>query len=312
MLKYIFFVSKYCILLFYFGTMKNHLLILLLFSSFFSFPQSKTERYIEQYSQISVDEMNKYNIPASITLAQGILESGNGESRLATQGKNHFGIKCHSNWNGKTIIEDDDEQGECFRKYGKVADSYRDHSLFLTERGRYSFLFEYQKTDYKKWAEGLKEAGYATNPNYPTLLIDLIERYDLTRFDKEGGQQKNLFVTHTYGFPFLYGVGLNYMKSGKYYITAELNSSFIFSGVAVGGGFHLFDKMYSSLSINGIYSLFSKDENQRLDFAVSPQLNYLLDTRNKKILISAGVLFPFKDIIKKKIFPTFSLTYLLP
>jgi len=273
--------------------------------------QNKTEGYIQKYNSIAVNEMDRYGIPASITLAQGILESGNGESRLAVEGKNHFGIKCHSNWNGKTIIEDDDEKGECFRKYSKVSDSYRDHSLFLTERGRYSFLFEYQKTDYKKWAKGLKKAGYATNPKYPTLLIDLIERYDLSRFDNRGGQQKNLFVTHTYGFPFLYGVGLNYIKTDNYFITAELNSSFVFSGVAVGGGLHLFDKMYGSLSVNGIYAMYVKDKTQRFDFAVSPQLNYMLDTKNKKILISAGVFFPLKGVIEKKVIPTFSLSYLL-
>ena len=138
----------------------------------------------------------------------------------------------------------------------------------------------------------------------------MIEKYDLIRFDKGDSQQKNLFVTHSYGFPFLYGVGLNYMKADKYFITAELNSSFVFSGVAVGVGLHLFNKMYGSLSVNGIYAMYAKDETQRFDFAVSPQLNYILDTKNKKILISAGVLFPFKDIIKKKMIPTISLTYL--
>ena len=291
--------------------MKKCLLILLLFSSFLAVAQSKTENYISKYSSAAVAEMERYGIPASITLAQGILESGNGESRLAVKGKNHFGIKCHSNWNGKTIIEDDDEKGECFRKYSKVSDSYRDHSLFLTERGRYSFLFEYKKTDYKKWAKGLKKAGYATNPKYPKLLIDLIERYDLSRFDKGAGQQKNLFVTHTYGFPFLYGVGLNYLKEDKYFVTAELNSSFVFSGVAVGGGLHLFNKMYGSLSLNGIYDMYVKDETQRFDFAISPQLNYMLDTKNKKILISVGVLFPLKGVIENKVIPTFSLSYLL-
>ena len=173
--------------------MKKCLLIVFLFPFFLVVAQNKTEAYIEKYSQMSVDEMNMYNIPASITLAQGILESGNGESRLAVDGKNHFGIKCHSNWNGKTIIEDDDEKGECFRKYDRVSDSYRDHSLFLNERGRYAFLFEYNKTDYKKWAKGLKKAGYATNPKYPTLLIDLIEKYDLSRFDKGAKSKKNLY-----------------------------------------------------------------------------------------------------------------------
>jgi hypothetical protein len=291
--------------------MKKWIFILLLFSSFLVVAQNKTERYIEKYQSVAIAEMDRYGIPASITLAQGILESGNGESRLATEGKNHFGIKCHENWNGKIIIEDDDEKGECFRKYSKVADSYRDHSLFLTERGRYSFLFEYQKTDYKAWAKGLKKAGYATNPKYPTLLIDLIEKYDLSRFDNGEDQQKNLFVTHSYGFPFLYGVGLNYIKKDNYFIIAELNSSFVFSGVAVGGGLHLFNKMYGSLSVNGIYAMYAKDESQRFDFAISPQLNYLLDTKNKKILISAGVLVPLKDVIKQKMIPTISLTYLL-
>lgn len=273
--------------------------------------KNKTVKYIEKYSSMAVDEMNKFGIPASITLAQAILESGNGESRLATDGNNHFGIKCHKNWKGKTIIANDDKKGECFRKYRKISESYRDHSLFLTENRRYSFLFELEKTNYKAWAKGLKRAGYATNPKYPDLLVDLIEKYDLSRFDRDGGQQNNIFVAHSYGFPFLYGVGLNYIKTDKYFIAAGLNSSFIFSGVAVGGGMHLFDKMYGSLSVNGIYSMFAKDENQRFDFAISPMINYLLDKKKKKIFISAGVLFPFKDIIKKKIIPTFSLTYLL-
>ena len=128
--------------------------------------------------------MKEYRIPASITLAQGILESGSGNSRLAVKGNNHFGIKCHSDWKGKTIHEDDDEKQECFRKYKKAEDSYSDHSKFLTQRGRYSFLFDYETTDYKSWAYGLKKAGYATNPKYPELLIRLIEKYELYKFDK--------------------------------------------------------------------------------------------------------------------------------
>ena len=164
-----------------------------LFSNLFLFTQNKTEVYISNFKDIAITEMNQFGIPASITLAQGILESGNGESRLATEGKNHFGIKCHDNWNGETIIEDDDEKGECFRKYEKVADSYRDHSLFLTQRERYAFLFSLSPTKYKSWAKGLKKAGYATNPKYPSLLIDLIEKYNLDQFDKAGEQQKNLY-----------------------------------------------------------------------------------------------------------------------
>jgi len=282
-----------------------------MFLTFGAYAQNKTDIYISEYSKIAIDEMNRFGIPASITLAQGILESGNGESRLAIEGKNHFGIKCHDNWNGNTIIEDDDEKGECFRKYNNISDSYRDHSLFLTERGRYSFLFDYNKTDYKKWAKGLKKAGYATNPKYPTLLIDLIEKYDLSRFDHGYEKDRKFYFTHSYGFPFLYGVGLNYMREDNYYITVELNSSFVFSGAAVGGGLHLFNKMYGSLSVNGIYAMYVKDESQRFDFAISPQLNYMLDTKTKKILVSAGVLFPLKDVIEKKVIPTCSLSYLL-
>lgn len=134
--------------------------------------------------------MKEFKIPASITLAQGILESGSGNSNLAKNANNHFGIKCHKGWTGKTFIMDDDEKNECFRKYKDPADSYRDHSEFLTQRGRYSFLFEYETTDYKSWAKGLKKAGYATNPKYPQLLIGLIEKYELYQYDRGGKPKK--------------------------------------------------------------------------------------------------------------------------
>lgn len=142
-----------------------------------------TEEYIKKYKDIAVTKMKEYKIPASITLAQGILESGSGNSILAVKANNHFGIKCHKDWTGKKFFMDDDEKHECFRKYKDAKDSYRDHSLFLTTRDRYSFLFGYDITDYKKWAYGLKKAGYATNPNYPVLLIHLIEKYKLYKYD---------------------------------------------------------------------------------------------------------------------------------
>ena len=137
-----------------------------------------------------MDEMLQYGIPASITLAQGILESGAGKGRLAVQANNHFGIKCHD-WNGKKIYHDDDEEDECFRKYDNPEYSYRDHSMFLTNRGRYSFLFDLKKDDYKRWAKGLKNAGYATDPKYPQKLIDLIERYELYKYDNIVLKKKN-------------------------------------------------------------------------------------------------------------------------
>lgn len=143
-----------------------------------------TTKYIETYKNIAIKKQKEYGIPASITLAQGILESGSGNSKLARKANNHFGIKCHKGWNGKTYHMDDDAKHECFRKYKKAEDSYRDHSEFLTQRGRYSFLFEYKTNDYKKWAYGLKKAGYATNPKYPQLLIKIIEKYNLDKYDK--------------------------------------------------------------------------------------------------------------------------------
>jgi hypothetical protein len=143
--------------------------------------------YIEKFKDIAILEMRAHRIPASIKLAQGILESGDGKSYLATSANNHFGIKCHTDWKGKRVYHDDDEKGECFRKYRDPAESYRDHSLFLVERGRYRALFDLEISDYKGWAKGLKAAGYATNPKYADLLIRIIEDNQLYLFDMETG-----------------------------------------------------------------------------------------------------------------------------
>jgi len=143
----------------------------------------RVNNYVATFSPIASEEMKMYDIPASITLAQGILESGMGYSRLAVAANNHFGIKCHNEWIGKRIYYDDDKKGECFRVYKDPRKSYRDHSLFLTNRSRYNFLFDLKINDYKGWAKGLKKAGYATDPKYPDKLISLIERYGLNRFD---------------------------------------------------------------------------------------------------------------------------------
>ena len=148
------------------------------------------EAYIKKYCNIAMREMNDYGIPASITLAQGILESAAGTSRLAVQANNHFGIKCHNDWSGEKIFHDDDKNNECFRKYTRAEESFIDHSQFLKDRPRYSFLFELDKTDYKAWAKGLKQAGYATDPNYPNRLITLIEKYELYKYDKESFTSK--------------------------------------------------------------------------------------------------------------------------
>jgi flagellum-specific peptidoglycan hydrolase FlgJ len=144
------------------------------------------EDYIERFKAIAIKEMNSSGIPASITLAQGILESGNGNSSLARDANNHFGIKCTPEWNGRTILKDDDAKDDCFRVYTSPEESFRDHSEFL-KRKRYASLFELDKNDYRGWATGLKAAGYATNPRYAELLITLVDRYDLSQYDRKEG-----------------------------------------------------------------------------------------------------------------------------
>jgi flagellum-specific peptidoglycan hydrolase FlgJ len=154
--------------------------------------EERTHWYVNTYSKIAINEMNKYNIPASITMAQGILESNSGNGPLALKSNNHFGIKCHKGWNGKKVYHDDDAKGECFRKYKNPEKSYRDHSIFLETRDRYNFLFNYSKKNYVKWAKGLKKAGYATDPKYAEKLISIIERYELWKLD---GSKKPLNKT---------------------------------------------------------------------------------------------------------------------
>ncbi len=140
-------------------------------------------QYFEKYHEMAIEEMQRGGIPASITLAQGALESGDGNSSLAREANNHFGIKCHNDWTGKKVYKDDDARDECFRKYLSVEDSYRDHTDYLKSKSRYAFLFELKLTDYKGWARGLKKAGYATSPTYADRLIKIIEDFDLSRYD---------------------------------------------------------------------------------------------------------------------------------
>lgn len=146
--------------------------------------------YIEKYQSMAVSEMKRSGIPASITMAQACLESDDGNSTLAVNGNNHFGIKCHNTWTGEKIYKDDDAKNECFRKYRKAEDSYKDHSDFLMNTRRYAALFELKGNDYKGWAKGLKEAGYATNPKYPEMLIKIIEDNSLHELDKGNQRSK--------------------------------------------------------------------------------------------------------------------------
>ena len=254
-----------------------------------------------QYSDIAINEMKKYNIPASVTLAQAILESGSGESRLALEANNHFGIKCHQNWTGDIIIADDDKEGECFRKYSKPFESYRDHSLFLIERSRYSFLFLLNSDDYKGWAKGLKKAGYATNPKYAKLLIDLIEKYNLSKFDNTIPTH-NFYFAHSYGLPYLSGLGAYYF-TGKSLYTIEVNTSFLFSETHLGYNYKLLNKLYAGTNTGIIYCP-SKEKD------LIPQVSTELFYRKQKVLIRIGVQLPLDDI-EYKIIPFLKLTYLV-
>ena len=163
----------------------SRLIITLLCIHLIAFSQIRNQAYlsyIEQYHLLAERQQNEHGIPASIVLAQGLLESGAGQSEFAKASNNHFGIKCNE-WAGEKIYHDDDQKGECFRKYDQVLDSYEDHAAFLKNRPRYSFLFDLNPADYQGWAHGLKKAGYATDPTYASKLISIIEDYDLHRFD---------------------------------------------------------------------------------------------------------------------------------
>ncbi|NDP21656.1 MAG: LysM peptidoglycan-binding domain-containing protein [Paludibacter sp.] len=171
--------------------MKSQLRSIILFStllfSLLTFSQIQNQSYllyIDQYHQIAVRQQKEHGIPASIVLAQGLLESGAGKSELSKASNNHFGIKC-TDWAGEKVYHDDDEKGECFRKYNQVLDSYEDHALFLRNRTRYASLFQLKPTDYEGWAFGLKRAGYATDPSYAFKLISIIENYNLQKFDTQ-------------------------------------------------------------------------------------------------------------------------------
>lgn len=199
------------------------LLILILLSGFvFAQPSEyKMTRveYIQKYKDDAIKEMHMHGVPASITLAQAMLESGDGNSALAVYANNHFGIKCHAEWVGKSYIQDDDERNECFRKYNNVYESYADHSMFLRTRPRYSFLFELNTTDYKAWAYGLKKAGYATDPNYAEKLIEIIEKHNLSQYDvlvvmpvtKQENQKDNPNIKFPSEFKILYNNKVKYV-----------------------------------------------------------------------------------------------------
>jgi LysM repeat protein len=191
------------------------------------------QQYIDQYKDIAIEEMKKWGIPASITLAQGIFESGAGQSELALKGNNHFGIKCHG-WQGRTIYHDDDRRGECFRAYSSPYESYEDHSRFLVNGQRYRSLFSLKKTDYQGWARGLKAAGYATNPRYANQLIELIQLYRLYEYDK-AKDYDHFLSEHTKDKP-VQGRQLHPIKmyNKNYYVYARRGDTFRLLGEETG------------------------------------------------------------------------------
>ena len=219
--------------------MENRLVLFLLIFSFQLSAQNMTRNeYVDKYKDEAIYQMKKYKIPASITLAQGILESGDGNSELAKKSNNHFGIKCHSDWEGDRVYHDDDKKNECFRKYNKVRDSFDDHSEFLL-RPRYASLFEYALTDYKSWAKGLKKAGYATNPNYAKHLIKIIEENELHKLDDEVEVQsdKLIYSGFSLGWTDLIAQSVLYKNDKKeYYLNLRTTASIDNIAFMLGGG----------------------------------------------------------------------------
>lgn len=192
---------------------------------FITFKIDDIPDYIATFSEIAQLEMRAYGIPASITLAQGLLESGYGKGELAGKTNNHFGIKCHKGWQGDYDFHDDDAKGECFRKYNHPMYSYRDHSTFLSTRSRYAFLFDYDTTDYKNWAKGLRKAGYATDKKYPQKLIYLIEKHQLYRFDgdipRSVHKKNNQVVAKTNAIHIVRKGDTLYSLAKRYYVSID-------------------------------------------------------------------------------------------
>lgn len=192
------------------------------------------QQYIDQYKDIAIEQMQRYKIPASITLAQGLLESGAGRSELTRKANNHFGIKCHNDWTGPTSYHDDDARGECFRAYSSAYESYEDHSRFLAGSRRYSQLFQLGVTDYKGWARGLKAAGYATNPQYANKLIEIIQLYKLDQYDNAKGYDK--FMSQRTKDQQINGASLHIIRifNKNYYLVARRGDTFKAIGQEIG------------------------------------------------------------------------------
>ncbi len=226
------------------------------------------EEYIEIYKDDAIREMMKSGVPASITLAQGILESGDGNSPLAVYAKNHFGVKCHSKWKGESMRLDDDEKNECFRKYETVYESFRDHSNFLATRSRYDFLFELKITDYKGWAKGLKKAGYATNPKYADMLIMLIEKNNLDQYDNYAKVPPRKLTKNR---------NSKILASGKKSRLIKLHNNIKYIKVKEGDTFYRITKDYDM----NLWQIFKYNDLNKGDVLKVGDIIYLQPKRNK-------------------------------
>lgn len=266
--------------------MAYRIILALLFFSFYSSAQMSRVQYIEKYKQIAINQMSNHGIPASIILAQAILESQSGNSELASKSNNHFGIKCHSSWTGDRVYHDDDKEQECFRKYDNVEESFYDHSIFLQSK-RYHSLYEISIYDYKGWAKGLKKAGYATNPKYASLLIKIIEDNNLTIYDKldNDKQDSSYFVNgFGYGWPYLLSQQFLYVNHRKQFlldgsISASLDN--VSSKIGVG---RLFTENIS-LGVNVGATLSKKESDFLLEPIFGLNSKFIFETKNKKIVI---------------------------
>lgn len=226
--------------------------------------------YIKEYAPLAVEQMKQHKIPASITLAQGLLESGAGLSTLARKSNNHFGIKCHSNWRGRKVYHDDDARGECFRAYRHPRDSYEDHSLFLKQGSRYAFLFKLKITDYKGWAKGLKKAGYATDRSYANRLITIIEDYELYKYDTEGMSKRaaRKWAKELKKKPWLANPHQVYIANDIAYIVARNGDTFRH----LGGEFDIswkklvkYNDLHESYTLEDGDIIYLKEKNKKAD-----------------------------------------------
>lgn len=269
--------------------MENRLLILFLFLGQHLFSQNiSRDEYIERYKGEAIIQMKKYNIPASITLAQAILESADGNSELAKKSNNHFGIKCHSNWEGEKVFHDDDRLDECFRAYKNVEESFEDHSKFLLKE-RYSDLFKLNIDDYKSWAKGLKKAGYATNPAYAIHLIRIIEDNNLSQFDKEIDSEKSIYGGFSLGWEDVITQSYIVIKEDKkYYLSSRLSSSFEDLSLILGGGYLLNTRLGVGVEA-GILSPLGNINNIEFQTNYSLSTHFFLPVNRKRLNIRLSV-----------------------